>query len=302
MPETERVLTAGEWTARVSAFGASLRGATWRGETVVTGYSGRENKQGGQGDVLIPFPGRIGGGVYDWDGQKYSLERSDKDGPNAIHGFFRNQLWDEVEVREDQVTYAVAIEGARGYPFPLLAAICYRLDAETGLTCEFGITNAGETDAPVAAGFHPYFTVGSELVNDDELELPFASVLEFENFIPTGKVLSCAEAGLDFYSPKNIGDTVFNHCFLNPEPDCDGATGVKLRNSQRTVRVWMDKSFPFVVIYTGENLPENLRRRSLAIEPMTCGSDAFNHPEWGLVRLKPGEQLAGSWGVSVSPR
>lgn len=302
MADFERILTAGEWTATVSAFGASLRGATWKGETVVTEYSGRENKQGGQGDVLIPFPGRIGGGVYDWDGQKYALERNDKDGPNAIHGFFRSADWDEVDVQESQVTYALALEGAKGYPFSLLAAINYRLDAVTGLTCEFGITNLSEIDAPVAAGFHPYFTVGSDSVNDDELELPFASVLEFENFIPTGKVLSCAEAGLDFYSPRKIGETVFNHCFLNPEPDCDGTVGVKLRNAERTVHVWMDKSFPFVVVYTGENLPENLRRRSLAIEPMTCGSDAFNNPEWGLVRLKPGEQFAGTWGVSVSAR
>jgi galactose mutarotase-like enzyme len=33
---------------------------------------------------------------------------------------------------------------------------------------------------------------------------------------------------------------------------------------------------------------------------MTCGSDAFNHPEWGLRTLAPGETLAGSWGVSVA--
>ncbi len=63
--------------------------------------------------------------------------------------------------------------------------------------------------------------------------------------------------------------------------------------------VWMDDAFNYVVLYSGDPLPETHRRRSLAIEPMTCASDAFNHPEWGLVRLEPGRTFAGSWGVTA---
>jgi aldose 1-epimerase len=30
---------------------------------------------------------------------------------------------------------------------------------------------------------------------------------------------------------------------------------------------------------------------------MTCASDAFNHPEWGLKRLEPGETCSGRYLV-----
>ena len=66
--DTEIELKAGPWSAVVSSHGASLRGASYEGVPVVTGYHGAANKQGGQGDVLIPFPGRVAGGRYRWDG------------------------------------------------------------------------------------------------------------------------------------------------------------------------------------------------------------------------------------------
>ena len=54
---------------------------------ILWGYSGGSCKKGGQGDVLIPFPGRVAEGRYSFDGQALQLERNDKEGPNAIHGF-----------------------------------------------------------------------------------------------------------------------------------------------------------------------------------------------------------------------
>ena len=56
-------------------------------------------------------------------------------------------------------------------------------------------------------GFHPYFTVGSALVDTDTLRLPFNEVLEFEQLIPTGRVMTVEDAGLDFRAGKAIGST-----------------------------------------------------------------------------------------------
>ena len=69
--------------------------------------------------------------------------------------------------------------------------------------------------------------------------------------------------------------------------------------AQKAVTVWMDAAFEYVGLYSGDPLPDDHRRKSLAIEPMTCGADAFNHAEWGLVTLVPGETLAGTWGVAA---
>jgi len=56
----------------------------------------------------------------------------------------------------------------------------------------------------------------------------------------------------------------------------------------------MDRSFSAVVVYTGDAIAE-VPRRAFAIEPMTCATDAFNHPEWGLKRLAPGETCTGRY-------
>jgi aldose 1-epimerase len=58
----------------------------------------------------------------------------------------------------------------------------------------------------------------------------------------------------------------------------------------------MDRAFSALVVYTGDAIP-NHARRAIAIEPMTCASDAFNHPEWGLKRLEPGETFKGRYVV-----
>ena len=281
-----------------SAAGASLRGLTRDGLPVVTGYRGAANKQGGQGDVLIPFPGRVAGGRYGWDGVDYQLPITDKDGPNAIHGFVRKVDWTIESRTPSSAVFTLQFAGAEGYPFPLGLRVALALEA-TGLRVDAALTNAGSVDAPVAMGFHPYFTVGSALVDGDMLTLPFSKVLEFERLIPTGNVLDVAAAGLDFRATRAIGQTVFNHCFCKPVRDADGLTRVRLDGAGRSCTVWMDGAFDYCVVYTGDALPPALARTSIAIEPMTCGSDALNHPDWGLHRLRPGATLAAQRGVST---
>ncbi|MES3033558.1 MAG: aldose epimerase [Gemmatimonadota bacterium] len=297
--DTESELHFGEWAAVTSSHGASLRGLTWRGQPVVTGYRGAAAKQGGQGDVLLPFPGRVKAGRYAWDGVEHQLPLTDKEGPNAIHGFVRGVAWQTESQAADAVTYRLDFAGAEGYPFPLGIRLEYRL-AEDGLVVTCEISNAGATDAPVGVGFHPYFTVGSPVVDGDVLELPFGEVLEFEQLVPTGEVTWVSETELDFRVARPIADTRFNHCFAAPARDATGRAIVTLRGGDRTVRVWMDDAFGHVVVYSGDALPAGVARTSIAIEPMTCATDALNHPNWGLIRLSPGETRVARWGVGVT--
>ena len=59
----------------------------------------------------------------------------------------------------------------------------------------------------------------------------------------------------------------------------------------------MDPSHRFVQVFTGDALPEEDRRRGIAIETMTCAPDAFRSGE-GLRALSPGESFTSVWGVS----
>ncbi|MCC6967052.1 MAG: hypothetical protein IT391_12325 [Nitrospira sp.] len=92
-PDNEIFLSFDCQRAVVSPWGAALRRyyllePDGRKTDIVWGYSGGAGKQGGQGDVLIPFPGRIAEGRYSFDGQVLQLDRNDKEGRTKGSGVF----------------------------------------------------------------------------------------------------------------------------------------------------------------------------------------------------------------------
>ncbi|MBC7691195.1 MAG: hypothetical protein H7222_05450 [Methylotenera sp.] len=302
----------GNQTAVIATLGASLRRyfITETADSVpveldiIWGYSGASNKQGGQGDVLIPFPSRIKGGAYTFNGDTHQMERNDKEGPNAIHGFLRTVGWSISEQTESQLRLQTTMRredfAPRGYPYSLDASLEYRLSSE-GLKCAFAITNTGETTAPVGVGFHPYFLAGKSSLDEAETLIPASSFVEFENLVPTGKLISVEGTPSDYRSLKPIGSARFNHCYTDLKRDADGLTRAYLVDSEtrRKTCIWMDKAFNYLVVYSGDAIEEPFRRKAFAIEPMTCGTNAFNVHEWGLKSLIPGEDFQGSFGIHL---
>jgi aldose 1-epimerase len=54
-----------------------------------------------------------------------------------------------------------------------------------------------------------------------------------------------------------------------------------------------------VLLFSGEDLPDHtVHRRALAVEPMTCASNAFRN-NIGLIVLEPGQAHVARWGVDV---
>lgn len=293
--DAEWTLRSGDLRCTVSSFGASLR-RLWvetAGTTrdLLWGYSGTANKKGGQGDVLIPFPGRVAGGAYSFAGQRHELAKNDKDGPNAIHGFVRGKAWQEGPRTpwSAQFRTTIAASDHPGYPFDLDVVVGYDL-LPTGVACAFVVRNSGDQPAPVGAGFHPYLATQGG-VDQATLEVPAAQVVEFDGLLPTGRVLDVPPA-LDFRAPRRVGAARLNHCLTGLHRGDDGFARVRVGD----LELWMDGNFPYVVLYTGDALGQDARR-SLAVEPMTCATDALNHPAWGLRVLRPGETMQGTWGI-----
>lgn len=252
--------------------------------------------------MLIPFPGRISDGRYTFEGQSLQLECNDKEGPNAIHGFVRSLPWRVQEAHSDKVTFEIRLDAdtyaGRGYPFSLAVWVTYNLDS-SGLTCTFTVKNVGQQAAPVGVGFHPYFTVGTPLIDEAEVQIPGTAYLEFnERLVPTGAILGVAGTPWDYRRFREIGRQLFNHCYIQLERDAQGMAIASLRHAarDRTIDITMDHAFSAVVVYTGDAIAD-APRAALAIEPMTCASDAFNHPDWGLKRLVPGETFSGRYNV-----
>jgi hypothetical protein len=185
-------------------------------------------------------------GRYRFNGQNLQLERNDKEGPNAIHGFVRALPWTVQQAGPGEVTFGVRLDaatyGPRGYPFSLAVEVRYRLDAE-GLTCAFSVRNVGRSAAPVGVGFHPYFTVGTPLVDLAEAKIPATGYLEFnERFVPTGRVVDARGTEWDYRTYRAIGSRRFNHCYLGLERGDDGLAVASLRHpvTGTTVDVVMD--------------------------------------------------------------
>ena len=65
--------------------------------------------------------------------------------------------------------------------------------------------------------------------------------------------------------------------------------------------LWADEAYRWAQVFTGDTLPETHRRRGVAVEPMTCPPDAFNAADpvaAGVVRLAPGDEHVGRWGLA----
>ena len=140
-------------------------------------------------------------------------------------------------------------------------------------------------------------TLGTPTVDSLFLRAPGRTVLiEDERGIPRGREPVDGTA-YDFRRPREIRETMLDHPFTDLERGEDGLARVELRDptSRAGVTMWLDESYRYLQLFTGDALPD-VQRRSLAVEPMTCPANAFRTGE-DLVRLEPGESCRSAWGI-----
>jgi aldose 1-epimerase len=173
-----------------------------------------------------------------------------------------------------------------GCPFRLGLRIDYALSS-SGLSVRTTATNAIEDVCPYGCGAHPYLTVGTASVDSVTLRAPARKIiLSNERGIPTGEA-AVEGTEYDFWRPRLIGDTKLDHAFTDLERDAQGIARVELRDatSGRGADVWMDETYRYVMLFSGDPLPD-VSRRSLAVEPMTCRMhSAREKPSCGSSRV-----------------
>jgi aldose 1-epimerase len=199
--------------------------------------------------------------------------------------------WSVADRAADRVAFEHVLYPRPGYPFSLALRVEYSL-SDDGLTVRTDAANIGSEGAPYGAGSHPYLAIDHDLVDDVVLRVPAATVLfADERGIPV-RIGSVAQEGLDFRDPRAIGTIKLDHCFTDLEREGDG----RARVGVGTTTLWADERYPYVMIFTGDSLPD-VERHSIAVEPMTCAPNAFRSGD-GLVRLEPDESHVASWGIS----
>jgi aldose 1-epimerase len=294
-------LRRGGVRAVVTEVGATLRSLEVGGRGVLQGFPEDGLPDVARGQVLIPFPNRLDQGRYAFRGRSLELPLDEPDRNNAIHGLVRWLNWAPASRTRSRLVMGLVLHARDGYPFVLSLRIAYTL-TPSGLRVRQTARNLGAVAAPYGAGFHPYLTVGTPRIDECLLKLPArTSLLVNARRIPKARA-SVAATPLDFREPRVIGDTVMDTGFTDLERDADGMARVELSapGGRPRVTVLLDRAYQFFQVFTADGLPEQARRRAVAIEPYTCAPNAFNNG-LGLRVLAPGQCFSSVWEISAEP-
>lgn len=246
-----------------------------------------------RGVILTPFPNRVRGGEYEYEGVQQKLSINMPSEGHAIHGIMYNKAFtvDDSPESIGTLTLEHNYDGSsEGYPFKCLVKYLFSL-TDKGFACTTTITNLSTVRLPLGVGWHPYYTLGTE-VDMLELKLPKVASIEVdEAMIPTGR-----KDGMDDYSDfTSIDDTKFDTGFEILEKGGEVVTEVRNFLTDVTLQAWQKtgtNGFNYVQVFTPPG------RTSIAIEPMTCPADAFNSKE-ALIELEPQETWSGEFGVRL---
>ena len=280
----------------ITEVGAGLRTYTLGDRPILDGYGESEVASAGRGQVLIPWPNRLQGGVYEFGGKSHQLPLTEADAGNAIHGLVRWGAWSVGDRDADRLVMEHTLHPQPGYPFALSVSVEYSL-SDDGLRVTSTATNIGGETCPYGSGQHPYLTVGTDTVDTVLLRVPGRTMLRTdEKKIPIGAV-AVEGTQHDFRREREIGGQKLDNTFTDLIRDDDGLARVTLRGRgvDEKLTLWLDKRYPYVELFTGDPLP-SVARRSLAVEPMTCPPNAFRTGE-GLIVLEPGQSASATWGI-----
>ena len=295
------MLESGGVRLTVVTAGGGMRALEKDGFQVLDGYDADEPAPGGAGQPLIPWPNRLEDGRYEFGGGWHQVPLTEPGLRNALHGFARWMTWTVEEHGPAHARLGLLMYPRSGYPYTLYTSLEYSVDA-SGVQVVITARNEGRGALPFACGFHPYFRAGAERVDDMVLEVPAETRLVADRRkIPAGRK-PVARTRYDFRRMRAIGGLKLDVAYTDLHRDAEGRARVRLkaRDVGHGVAVWMDRNHPYVMVFTGDTLVGERRRRAVAIEPMTAAPNAFRSGD-GLQVLEPGAELRCEWGIEVEP-
>ncbi|MCZ2402180.1 aldose 1-epimerase family protein [Paenarthrobacter sp. Z7-10] len=295
-------ISHGEQTVMLTEVGAALRSYTVGERTLLDGYEESEMCTGARGQSLIPWPNRIADGCYSWGGSDHQLDLTEPAKHGAIHGLTRWANWQLAESSQASASFTHVLHACQGWPWVLRCRLDYALD-DGGLTVRTSVTNLSDSPCPYGTGAHPYLSVGSSVINTDRAQVPGSIYLPVdERGIPVGRK-AVDGTRYDLRTAQQLADRQIDVAYTDLHRGPDGRARVRLESGANAsaVELWVDESYPYLEIFTGDTLPQPERRRTgMGVEPMTCAPNAFNSGD-GLLTLLPGQHHSASWGIDPFP-
>lgn len=249
--------------------------------------------------LLFPYPNRIRGGKYSWEGKDYELPESlvgYEGSGNAIHGFALDRPWRVTEQTESSVTgvFRISQDAPERLPlWPTDGEIEVRYSLNNGcLRADIVVHNPTDEPLPWGFGTHAYFRL--PLTSDSEpanctIHAPVTKKWVLDGCLPTGELVDPPDDGQLKDSPA------FNTLKLD-----DLYTGVQSNAGVVDCRIVDESSGLQVVQRCDDSFREIVAftppwTTAVCLEPYTCTTDAINLQQRGvdagLQVLAPG----GSW-------
>jgi aldose 1-epimerase len=262
---------------------------------------------------------RIAGGRFVLDGAEYRVPCNN--GPNALHGGpggFDKAVWEIVSVSAEPLPSVVlthtSADGDQGFPGTLRITATYTLDEAGDLAIEY----RAETDRPTIVNLtnHAYWNLAGEGAAEGAmghvLTIPAEHFLPTDaSAIPTGEFAPVAGTPFDFREPVMIGARVrdashpqirigngYDHNWVVArERSAEPRLVARLAHAPSGRMLEVLSTEPGVQFYSGNFLDGSSIGKAgrcyrmgdgIALEPQMF-PDTPNRPEFGSIRLEPGE-------------
>jgi len=266
------------------------------------------------GALVGRYGNRIADGRFTIEGITYQLALNEKGKPNHLHGGVKGLNKVVFKAIPMKTPYGPAVrlrylshDGEEGYPGNLDLTVTYTLTNKNELRIDYLAT----TDKPTPLNLtnHTYFNLSGE-GSGDILDHEFVVNAEYytpvdENLIPTGEVAPIKGTGIDFVTPKRLGERIkeyadppfggYDHNFVlnKKEKGIDFAGKVQDYKSGRVMEVYTTE--PALQLYTGNWLDVKGKEGKyykqyygLCLETQHY-PDSPNHPNFPSTILRPGD-------------
>ena len=238
--------------------------------------------------LLAPWVNRVRNGNYSFKGKNYQLPINEPALGNAIHGLLARKSFTLVNQSSSSVTLMHEYKGEEpNYPFPFEFQYTYTLTDSGALEVTFEAKNTGVGPLPFACGWHPYFSFPDTTV--DDLEINFKPI---SRFLSDSQMIPLKEENLNGKQQFKFSSDKIDHVFRLEPMEIHRTEFIDTKHQKRLILEQSSILFPFLVVFQPEGF------NSVAIEPMTANTDAFNTGD-GLIELAPSEAFSGQIRLSI---
>lgn len=158
-----------------------------------------------RGRVLVPWPNRVAGGKWSYDGAPQQLDITEPENGNALHGLLTHTPYRVSSRTADSITLEAGLSPQPGYPFELATSVLYQL-VEDGLRVTHRLENIGHQSAPVAVGAHPFLRLGAVPTEELMLHINADTHIQVdERLNPSGITTDVGGTRNDFRTGQLVG-------------------------------------------------------------------------------------------------